>query len=285
MGAPGKPVYYSVSDLKSRVLNIAQTSIYHVKFGVPTAVSSFVSASGRGVLSGNIPNIELLCSEASLPGTSLATHDVNNDYHGVSEKMAYRRLYDDSLDLTFYVDRNYNVIEFFDGWVDYISGLGSTFNRNEYKSPYVHYRMNYPNKYKSDVYLVKYEKDTGNVLNYNFVGAFPSSIISIPVSYEQSDLLKCTISFSYIRYVRERNVIVSPSPLQDPRAPGVVEFNKFNFKNDNTFSNPEFSTDQTQRFRGPNDFLNLGNPTQDQFGIRDQLGRPPSSAPGPTVAS
>lgn len=282
MGAPGRPTYYSVSDIKSRILNIAQTSIYHVKFAVPPFVSSFVSSNGRGILSNNIPNIELLCSEASLPGTSLATHDVTNDYHGVTEKMAYRRMYDDSLDLTFYVDRNYNVIEFFDGWMDYISGLGDTLPRSEYKSPYAHYRMNYPNKYKSSIYVVKYEKDLGNFLNYTFVGAFPSNIISIPVSYEQSQLLKCTVSFSYMRYVRERNVVVSPSPLQDPRAPGVVEFNKFNFEINPTFTEPEFGSNQR---RGPNDFLNLGNPALDQFGIRDSLGRPPSGAPGPTVAS
>jgi hypothetical protein len=48
--------------------------------------------------------------------------------------MAYRRLYDDSLDLTFYVDRNYNVIEFFDGWVRlYKLDWVRTFSIEQYK--------------------------------------------------------------------------------------------------------------------------------------------------------
>ena len=47
----------------------------------------------------------------TLPGSSLTTHEVNNDYHGVTEKMSYRRMYDDTIGLTFYVDRNYKVIK------------------------------------------------------------------------------------------------------------------------------------------------------------------------------
>ena len=36
----------------------------------------------------------------------------------VSERMGYRRQYDDNVDLTFYVDHDYKVIELFEGWVD-----------------------------------------------------------------------------------------------------------------------------------------------------------------------
>ena len=37
-------------------------------------------------------------------------------------------------------------------------------------------------------------------LTYTFIDAFPRAISSMPVSYEASDLLKCTVSFSYTRY-------------------------------------------------------------------------------------
>jgi len=40
-----------------------------------------------------------------------------------------------------------------------------------------------------------------NTLNYEFIGAYPISISSMPVSYEASSLLKCTVSMSYLRYV------------------------------------------------------------------------------------
>lgn len=230
MGAPGSPSYYSLSDLKSKFLNIAQTSIYHVRFEVPPAVSSFISQ--RGVTRENVSDIELLCSEATLPGTSLATHEATNDYHGVTEKMAYRRIYDETLNLSFYVDRNYDVVEYFDSWIDYASGLGSTFSRGDYENPDTPYRMNYPSKYKCNMYLVKYEKDIGSYLEYTFVKAFPVTVTSTPITYQQSDLLKYDVSFSYIRYVRERKFANKPGPKEDPRSPGVVELNskKFNKK-------------------------------------------------------
>lgn len=223
----GNPTYHTISDLKSRFLNIAQTSIYHVKFGVPTNVASFLGS--RNINFGDISNIELLCSETSLPGSTLATHEVTNDYHGVTEKMAYRRIYDETIDLTFYVDRDYRVIEFFDSWMDYITGGGTTFTRENYKERYVHYRMNYPTLYKSDIFILKYEKNYGTSMKYSFINAFPINVISTPVSYDQSQLLKCTVSFSYIRYVRERIGTSAVEAIPDPKSPGVVEFNKFDF--------------------------------------------------------
>jgi hypothetical protein len=224
-----RPENLRVSDIKSRLLNIAQTSLYRVTIPVPSGVSSFISR--RGITSIDIDNISLLCSEASLPGSSLATHDVTNDYHGVTEKMAYRRMYDETLDLTFYVDRNYKVVDFFESWIDFISGVGSVFSRADFKSPYVHHRMAYPNDYKINMYLTKFEKDQHSqqsripavTLDYTFVYAFPTNIIAVPVSYDQSQLLKCSVSFSYIRYVVERSSAASASSLVNFNAPGVPE--------------------------------------------------------------
>jgi hypothetical protein len=211
--AAGTPTHYTVSDLKSKFLNLAQTSVYHVKFGVPPGVQNFVNFVGRDVSRQNISSIELLCSETSLPGSTLATHEVTGDYAGVTEKMAYRRIYDESLDLTFYVDLDYNVIEFFDGWMNYATGQGAVKDggrdktNESYKLKNQSYRMIYPDQYKGDIFITKYEKDvskTFQTMIYTFVGAFPTNIVSSPISYNASEILKLTVSFSYIRYVRER---------------------------------------------------------------------------------
>ena len=42
------------------------------------------------------------------------------------------------------------------------------------------------------------------ILEYTFVQAFPRDITAIPVSYEASQVLKCNVSFSFIRYVVEK---------------------------------------------------------------------------------
>ena len=228
------PNTVNTSTLKSRILNIAQTSIYHVKLQPPSLVASYMRGEGINYTAIG-DELELMCTSASLPGNGMMTHDVTNDYAGVSEKMAYRRTYDANLDLTFYVNRKYDAVEFFDAWIDYITG---NMHETRFKSPYVGYRMKWPKDYKTNIFLTKFEKDTyaqmttGQVsgtgqqqvinqdvfndiphLHYTFVNAFPINVASMPVQYETSDLLKLTVSFSYIRYVLERMGTGSSSGL------------------------------------------------------------------------
>ena len=203
-----RPSVVSTGFLKSRFLETAQTSVYMVKVQPTSSVMGFLSQGSRGVNynSQDGTNIELLCRETTLPGQSLATADQPNDYPGVTEKMVYRKVYDDRTDFTFYVDKRYQVVEFFEGWIDYCAGQGTTYGRDDYKTRSAYYRMNYPNAYKTDaLYITKFEKDVKNSMSYQFIGAFPISIAATPVSYDQSDILKCTVSFSYMRYLRRRS--------------------------------------------------------------------------------
>jgi len=221
-----RPDRLSISDIKSRLLNVAQTSLYRLTLPVPAGVRTFVSQRGINTL--DIDNISLLCTEASLPGSTLATHDVTNDYHGVSEKMVYRRIYDETADMTFYVDRDYKVVEFFESWIDYAVGVGDVFTREEFKSPYAHHRAEYADNYKINLYLSKFERDhhfngSSRTLDYTFVSAFPISIQAMPVSYDQSQILKCNVSFSFIRYVMQRSGSSLAPVKSNPNAPGVAE--------------------------------------------------------------
>jgi pantothenate kinase len=63
-----------------------------------------------------------MCSEATLPGSNLATFEINDNFHGVTERHAYRRVYDDRIDLTFYVDADELVIpiKYFETWMKYV---------------------------------------------------------------------------------------------------------------------------------------------------------------------
>ena len=72
-----------------------------------------------------------------------------------------------------------------------------------------YYRMKFPKKYKGGLEITKFEKNLHSQdpvrgrtrpLTYTFIDAFPRTISSMPVTYDASDLLKCTVSFSYTRY-------------------------------------------------------------------------------------
>ena len=209
MPAP-PPRSKKVSEIKSTLLRPALTSHFQVYFNPPTDVRNFLKEKvTAGVASKDYDAglFSLLCSEASLPGSSLATVEINNDYTGVTQRHAYRRLYDDRIDFTFYVDHDYSILTFFEVWIQYIMDEQVT---KELTSPNYFYRANYPkgdgvkvgSGYRTAVYLDKFERDyQGRYLRYTFLEAFPISINSMPVSYESSQLLKCTVSFTYTRYV------------------------------------------------------------------------------------
>ena len=86
-----RPNKINTSTIKSRILTLSQTSVYQIKLQPPGPVQDFLRNSDPNIDYGSDGlDIELLCSSASLPGQSLATHDMTTDYPGVTEKMAYR---------------------------------------------------------------------------------------------------------------------------------------------------------------------------------------------------
>jgi len=204
------PRTFNVSDIKANLLKPATTSHFEVDIIPISALRKKYDTSKQG-------QIQLLCSEASLPGSNLATFEINNDRTGVTEKHVHRRIFDDRIDLTFYVDAGaYKPITFFEDWINYITNPveDGNFVRTEEariqkeRTDYF-YRMRYPKGnagYMSEqgFKVTKFEKDQalgGGALEYKFVNAFPLAINSMPVSYDASSLLKCTVSMSYIRYI------------------------------------------------------------------------------------
>jgi hypothetical protein len=223
--SPGGPSPQIVPNfaIKQKLLRPALTSHFQCWFNPPEAVRG--SKAGQYYLNGG-EFISLLCSEASLPGSSVITNEINDDHTGVTERLGYRRQYDDRVDFTFYVDHavqngSYNLIMFFEEWIRY--AMGET---NEKPEASYHYRVNFPDGdtgYRTEMFISKFERDfAGNYLNYTFVRAYPISIASMPVSYESSQLLKCTVSFTFNRYIvsRKQNSLES-EPAGPTTAPGI----------------------------------------------------------------
>lgn len=225
-----------VGEIVSKILRPALTSQYIVNITPPK--TEFISSRVDVQPTIRYDKLSIACVEASLPGSSLATLDIDNDYAGISEKHAYRRIYDDRIDFTFFVDANeYYSIRFFEAWIAYVVNEQS----EGFDEPNYTYRVNFPGKnpkskdpggyYANQLSITKFEKDfriaklgrgTGKFLTYKFINAFPISIGSIPVSYEQSSLLKCTVSFSYSRYRIDAGYSIpekEPTPAPPPGIP------------------------------------------------------------------
>jgi hypothetical protein len=216
MSISPNPEVRSVSDIKRFLMQPALTSHYECYFPYPSGVERILNFNKLGNKSEITKNLIISCSDAVLPGSSLTTHELNNDFTGVTQRHAYRRLYDNQSDFSFYVDQKYTQIRLFEAWMRFIIGEQIEDAPNLNNS----YRIAYPETYKTTIYITKFERNIGKPgkapetspkngksekIVYSFFNSFPISISSIPVSYETSQLLKVTVSFSYDRYVVSNN--------------------------------------------------------------------------------
>ena len=223
-------------------MNPSLSALYSVVF----PLQRFIQQQNPTLFDGEL--LELSCQEASLPGSSIATLEQQNDYAGVTERHGYRRMYDETIDFTFLVTVNsgYKQIRFFDYWMKYITGeIDKNGNMQKLDKNNIVMRAKYPNGdsgYRTKVNIVKYERDMGwthpkreepasNLIEYHFVDAYPKQISSSPLSYEGSSLLKTTVSMTYTRYfVTENTSKQVATSGRDPQASGNPEFNEFNLR-------------------------------------------------------
>ena len=203
----------NIAQIKSALLHPATTSHFAVEIGLPRGPLNTIL---QRFLSPDRDRLNLMCCETVLPGSQLATTEVYNDFTGVTERHAYRRIYDETIDLTFYVDAdNYLPIIFFETWMN---GIVNEDQKDAFSETY-NYRMKYPQGetgYTAQgLKVIKFEKTgnssrnsrlrnevyAGGSLQYSFLNSYPRSITSMPVNYDGSNLLKCSVQMTYIRYV------------------------------------------------------------------------------------
>jgi len=211
MSSEIRPKVRKVADIKAKLLNPALTSHFDVQIPLPNGAVRAELESIRPDGGEQQDALNIRCTNASLPGSNLATLELNNTYHGVTQRHAYRRVYDDRIDLEFLVDADdYLPIRFFEKWIDSIMLQTQEGEGNESPiSQSYNYRVSYSDDYvcPSGLKVIKFERTgkdgayTGSALEYTFVNAYPFTISSMPISYDSSSLLKCTVSFSYLRYV------------------------------------------------------------------------------------
>jgi len=217
------PQRLTVDKIVKDLLEPATTSFYQVSISDPRQLNergdtfaTYLRQQGlevlfnsRGLDPTRREKLQLFCSETTLPGSTLLTSNLDNDFTGVSEKYAHRRQFDEEISLTFYCDaKDYLPIRYFESWMSYMTNDTRDNHNNTF-----YYRMKFPNKYKGGLEITKFEKNLNSQdpvrgrtkpLTYTFIDVFPKTISSMPVTYDASDLLKCTVSFSYTRYSSKR---------------------------------------------------------------------------------
>ena len=194
----------TVADVRPLIGNLSRANYYEVNFGGLTGgLQGFLSSKG---VSTNYVTAEagLMCYQAQIPGSSLATVEGGN-YHGVTENFAHTKIYT-PLQLQFYCDDQYRSLKFFEHWMEYVNS-GNSIAGNRYSSTTFSPRLKYPNDpasgYKAQaVTIQKFENNYRRILTYSFIGLFPKSLSSTQVQYgPNSELTRISCSFAYDRYI------------------------------------------------------------------------------------
>ncbi len=193
-----------IVDLFQKVATTNHYEVFFSGFGALTRLRGYITS--RSPLVNNFfitRDLGLLCNSAELPATSFATSQIEGNRIGITEKFAHTRVYTDT-SLTFYIDSDYRVLQFFELWHDFIASGGETGDEAKHndkiETGYYH-RMQYPKEYKCDtIRIQKFNKDHFRNVEYTFLNAFPVNVTSMPVSYDGNRVLECTVTFAYDRY-------------------------------------------------------------------------------------
>lgn len=193
------PRLITPDEIRPLIGNLSRNNYYEMQFGgLSGELLGYLNrrdVSTRFV----IDDFGLLCDNAQLPGFSAALTE-SVDFTGVTQNFAHTQVFT-PLTLSFYVDDEYRALKFLNHWMEFVfSGNGT--NTNFYANPGYNYRLKYPNTYKSDGCKVfKFEKNFDRVLEYSFIGLFPTALNSTVVRYGAADITRVTCEFRYDRYI------------------------------------------------------------------------------------
>ena len=211
-----RPTNYPINMIRSRFQTVALDNKYQI-FIEPN-LDVYNAAAAAGIEKRFVDeDLGLYVSDSVLPGSSFADVEVSGDRQGITERMPFKRIYDD-VTFTFMVDRDYKVMKFFEAWVQLINPLHGQVDGKANNQVMT---LRYPKQYKCTMSVAKYNKDyfhqdtftnglpndNAGFLYYCFIRAWPLSISSTPINYDSGSVLKLNVTFRYERYVMENVTI------------------------------------------------------------------------------
>lgn len=176
------------TNLKQFIANVKvgglmKSSRYSILMTPPTSLIKYNT---------DLRKILLFCSAVSIPGVNLATTQIRT--FGEVRETPYDRIFD-NVNMTFYVDQDMRVKEYFDNWMNSIQDTETrTF---EYYNNYITTILIYVEDARDDSrYLVQLEE------------CYPKQINPIQLSYDNKDTMKLEVSMNY-KYWRHYKLAAS----------------------------------------------------------------------------
>jgi hypothetical protein len=190
----------------SKYTDFARSSRFLVKFSSPPP--------GNGDLS----LLQYRCTDAELPGRSLATFDHRT--YGLFQKYPTQTTFNE-LNLTFLSSGNkkgqsetgFPEKRIFEDWLDYINPTENNATNN---ASNVLYNFRYKKQYVRDIEITHFDVvDDKKSYKVKFIECFPISINQVSLSWQNEDVARFMVVFSYTRWQRESNPLNLSSTNRD----------------------------------------------------------------------
>ena len=203
-----------VDKIKSTVARPSLDTFYEVNFSFgkyQTWLRGETPGKRRTQGTDFMQKMKLMCTQAEIPGTSFVESSVTGHHQGITEAFPNLRNFP-PLDLVFYADADHVILEVLESWMSYINPIFDSGIRNSNAFT----RFNYPEDYKETIHLTKFERDTfiresrnasyqSNMTSYEFVNVWPIDLSSMRVAYGDSNVLRCSVTLAYDRFVSDFN--------------------------------------------------------------------------------
>jgi hypothetical protein len=173
---------FNISAFKSNglVYGGARPSLFNVFMSVP---------AGLGLDNVSVDKFRFVCKTAELPESVISSIEV--PYFGRRIKVAGERSFAD-WSVSVINDEDFSVRAMFEAWSNALNRLVSNV-----RDPAIA-----AEQYKVDLDIVQYGKDGGVIRSYQLIGAFPTQISGIALSWESASAIEeFTVNFAYDYWV------------------------------------------------------------------------------------
>lgn len=157
----------------------------------PTLFEMRLAFPGEGIdVGGNALTLSrFMVKVAAIPASTMASIDV--PYFGRKLKVAGDRTFG-TLSTTIINDENFTIRHVLEKWMDRMSGHREAISRFPGR--------NTSDSYTANLQLVQYSRTGGELRKYRFIGAFPTELAEIALSWETSDTIEdytCTWTYQW----------------------------------------------------------------------------------------
>jgi hypothetical protein len=174
---------FAISEFKSNLKGGgAKSALFQVNLSYPSLITP------------PAVNAKFLISAASIPASTVGTYDIF--YHGKSIKVAADKTYESTWDTTIINDEDFGVRKSLEKWINLITNY--KLNTRSKSLDRIGSKKEGENaSYKQDITVSQFSKDSTELYKYKFIGAFPTALSTIALSWESNTIETYTCSWTY----------------------------------------------------------------------------------------